>query len=555
MKSLLIIIITFCFSIYISAQEQNHYLVVYFKGKDETPYTIEKPSDFLTKRAIERREKYNIPIDFSDLPVVPNYLELLLSKKIALKIFYTSRWMNLAVVKPHSDWKLNINQIWIKEVKEYGIISKSKTKSYDENMQPVFPHIYDTITNPYLNQIKLDKLHRMGFTGKGIRIAVFDAGFSYMQRHRIFDPLFNENRVIATKDFVSFSDNIYTYHSHGMHVTALLAANAPDRYVGSAPDAEYILIRIDDINTESIIEEYNWLAAAEYADSLGVDVINASLGFIDFDDAEDYKTTDLNGRTAISSISAGMAAAKGIAVIVSAGNEGENGFWSRYITFPADNPDVIAVGSVNESGERSAFSSLGPRSSICEYIKPDLLARGENVYVPSPSPTSDLGEFLETKGGTSYSAPLIAGGIACLLQNFPNKTPKEIVTALKQSGSNSFDPDRFIGWGIPDFYFAYRDLNKLKPEFENDNIKINYIVHQPFNQTIEINLTSINNCILTVNIYDTLGRLLYVQQYKILYDRMEYISIDVQFTVKPEIVILTIQDEKNILIKRKILIL
>ena len=528
-------------------QVKKDYLVIYFRDKSGVQYSLEKPSEYLTTRAIERRIKYKIPIDSTDLPVSSKYIDFLLTNDIAQKIYYTSRWMNLAVVEPHPNWKKNISQPWIIDVKADSVISKKKKKYTVEsdNFTVQFSEPDTEITNlPYLQQINLDRLHQTGNKGKGIRIAVLDAGFSYMKRHSIFDHLFSQKRIVAIKDFVSFSDNV-EYHIHGMQVLAFLAANNPDSYVGSAPDAEYILIRTDDERSSTKIDEYNWLAGAEFADSLGADVISSSLGYATFEnDADDYSEKDLNGKTAISSIAAGMAAAKGLAVVVSAGNEG-NSYW-KYITFPSDNQNVVSVGSVDAEGKKSGFSSIGTPKT--PYIKPDLMARGEWVYVPSVS------GFLISPGGTSFATPLIAGGIACMLQCFPEKTVQEIVTALKQTSSNSKYPNHQIGWGIPDFYAAYRILKVPEPEFENNELTIHHIVYNHISRIIDINLTSKKNLNLTFPLYDIEGRLLHTQQNQVLKNVIEYIPINVNFTTVPQIVILVVMNESKRLVRKKMLI-
>ena len=290
-------------------------------------------------------------------------------------------------------------------------------------------------------------LHSMGHEGQGKKVAIFDGGFSSVYRMPAFDSLYANNRILGTRDFVEGDEFVYEASSHGTQVLSCMAANLPYLVMGTAPGASYYLFKTEDVGSEFKIEEFNWVAAAEYADSLGIDVINSSLGYTTFnDETMNYSYEDLNGKTGICSRGADIAVEKGMLVVNSAGNEGD-GSW-KYIGTPADGINVISVGAVKSNGSRASFSSYGPTPD--GRIKPNVSAQGSRAIVAGMK-----GYAVTSTDGTSFSSPIMAGMVTTLWSAFPNKTNWEIKDAIEASGNQSTKPDSSLGFGIPDFFRAY----------------------------------------------------------------------------------------------------
>jgi len=298
-----------------------------------------------------------------------------------------------------------------------------------------------------VQMLKIDQLHNQGYTGKGMVVAVIDAGFNSADVMAVFDSLFDSGRLLGTRDFVQPGNNVFSpsLSVHGTMVLSTMAGNLPGQIIGTAPHASYYLFRTEDATAEYLMEEYYWVQAAEYADSLGVDVLNTSLGYTRFDNpAEDHTYEDMNGDTTPITIGADMAAAKGMLVVNSAGNEGANPW--HYISAPADGDSVLAIGAVDPSGIYAYFSSVGPTAD--GRIKPDVVAQGYNAIVAS------VPSGIAMASGTSFSSPILAGAATCLWQANPTYSNMEIYNAIKQSGSLSSNPNNQMGYGIPDFILA-----------------------------------------------------------------------------------------------------
>lgn len=291
-----------------------------------------------------------------------------------------------------------------------------------------------------LQMLGLNALHQQGYTGEGVTVAVFDNGFYQVDSLPAFAHLFEEGKILATRDYVDGDDDVFApcvHCQHGTYVFSILAARAPDRLIGAAPDARFILLRTEDDYGETRQEEDNWVAAAEFADSLGAQIFTTSLGYFDFDPGEgDYRPADLDGNTAIITRAADLAASRGILVVNSVGNNGARG-----LNAPADGDSVLAIGSVNECGVYSAFSSRGPTAD--GRIKPDLVAMGEYAFFLHPDGRMRRGN------GTSFSCPLVSGLAACLLQAAPTAASMDLYAALLASGDRHPTPDNRYGHGLP----------------------------------------------------------------------------------------------------------
>jgi hypothetical protein len=298
----------------------------------------------------------------------------------------------------------------------------------------------------------LDSFHRMGFTGKGVTIALMDAGFYKVDSIAAFDSLRQRGQIKFAYDFVDGDSNVYDADAHGMSVLSILAGNIPDSIIGAAPDANYLLFRSEEAGKETHREEFNWLKAMEKADSLGADIIHSSLGYSEFDTLEgDYTYFDMDGKSTIITIAAELAFSKGMFVTNSAGNEGEKPW--HYITAPCDGKNVLCIGAVDSFRNKAGFSSFGPSSD--GRVKPDVMAMGLKVTIIG----SD--GFLKTGSGTSFSGPLMAGFVACLKQAHPTMTNDRIFKAIIMSADRYSKPDTAYGYGIPNILKADSILNVL----------------------------------------------------------------------------------------------
>jgi hypothetical protein len=300
----------------------------------------------------------------------------------------------------------------------------------------------------------IDEMHDENIMGEGIHVAILDAGYTGVDSSEPFQHLFRDNKIVSVHDFVTNSKEVYRFDDHGTEVLSVMAANS-STYTGGAYEAFFHLYVTEDGPGEYRVEEYNWLFAAERADSIGVDVISSSLGYNEFDDSSmDYdKNTDLNGKTAIISLAAGESIRRGIVVVCSAGNEG-NLSWGL-VTPPADVDGVIAVGSVTAAGTRSNFSSRGPTSD--GRIKPDVMALGNPVAVIRAGGNNG------TTNGTSVAAPVVTSLVIGLIQRFPDIDPITIAKVVVATASRKDTPDNFFGYGIPTYSAAKRQLEGLLP--------------------------------------------------------------------------------------------
>lgn len=449
-KLLFLTILFLLDSSFLSAQNNTpkpkKYLIE-FTDKDNSPYSTESPLVFLSQRAIDRRERQNIQISSSDFPVNPDYLEGLNS--FTVKTMHTSRWLNTALVSAYSDKLDQIERLqfvksvtYVGENSGAGLILRKSGKARDENPgEPTETHYgYANFQNMSIN---VNSLHDQNYRGKGILIAVLDGGFSNADIMPFFDNVRAEKRFLAHRDFVEGDDYVFETSSHGSQVLSVMASDLPNILVGSAPDASYVCLKTEDNGGEYRAEESNWVAALEYADSLGVDIINSSLGYTTFsDETMNYIYENLDGKTSIATQAAEIAFSKGMIVVNSVGNEG-NTPW-KYLDVPADGVHVLAVGATDQAGYKTKFSSFGPTPD--GRIKPDVSALGKNISVASIYSTK-----VKTTKGTSFSAPLVAGAIAALWQAVPLRTNAEIIEAVKLSSDRAARPNNELGYGIPDF--------------------------------------------------------------------------------------------------------
>ncbi|MFW5820856.1 MAG: S8 family peptidase, partial [Bacteroidota bacterium] len=354
------------------------------------------------------------------------------------------------------------------------------------------------VTSSQISILSGNFLHNFGFKGNDVLIAVLDAGFYRVDELNAFSHLWEENRILAYKDFVDPESDFFVQSTHGLGVLSTMAALIPDVFVGTAPEASYLLLRSEEAARENKVEEANWILAAEYADSTGADIITSSLGYYDFptSDKMNYTKDDLTGDSALVTRAAEKAFSKGIIVVSSAGNEG-NDPWGK-VTPPADGLNVIAVGAIDTSLNVAGFSSRG--NTTDDRIKPDVMAVGFRTRIINPMGDPTYGY------GTSFSAPQVAGLFACLKQAVPGKTNKEIVEAVRKSSSQYSSPDSIKGFGIPNFIHALWELKRDDPDKEN----FGFIAYpNPFTRNFELQTTSSDIKIQQIDIFSPDGKLVY----------------------------------------------
>ena len=478
---------------------------VHFTDKSGTPFSLSAPEQFLSQRSIERRTRQDIPLDELDLPVDPAYVSALLAAG-EFELHTWSKWFNAVTIKTTDTLALDT-------IGNLPFVSEVRCLRPGEDHAPRTGDKFTTARSA-MEQTTLDKtygaslraismmnghlLHELGGArGEGMLIGILDGGFDRADSMEAFAELRARNGILLTGDIVCPFCNVYQQHWHGRSVLSVLAGHLPGKLMGTAPNADYILLRTEDVNFENPVEEDNWIRGAEIADSIGCDVLNTSLGYTEFDDSTmDNSYNELDGATYRISIAAGIAARKGMIPVQSAGNSGA-GEW-HYISAPADAIDILTVGAVDEDRAVTNFSSRGP--SIDGRVKPDVCAVGLNAVGVSGS-----GDDVERISGTSFASPLVCGLTACLWQLHPDQNAHSIMAAVRHSASHFHQPNDSIGYGIPDFWRAHlllsgNDLTGLDaPAFFN-------VYPLPFNSALNIELFTGESDEITIDLFDVTGR-------------------------------------------------
>lgn len=425
---------------------------VYFSDKKHNIYSTRRPEAFLSEKALARRKKFKIKVDEHDLPVTPFYLEYLNNHQFKIK--NVSKWNNTAVVELSDTTTLSTlsNLAFVKRIKKVWESPDSIAVRPKVNRFELVENRRDTLANYYgsgqhqIDMLNGTHLHEEGFSGKGITIAIIDGGFYNAD---CIEGL-KQCNILGTRNFVKPEKNVYEEtQQHGTMVLSCIASHLPYSMVGTAPDASFYLLQSEDNDSESMMEEDNWCAAVEYADSIGADIITSSLGYYKFDDhTNSHKYWEQNGKTAVNSICASLTASRGILLLNSAGNEGD-GTWKK-IGFPGDAKDMLTVGAVNKDSINTLFSSIG--NTADGRIKPDVMAQGQDASM------LNCNGNVTQANGTSFSTPILCGAVACLCQAFPKAKPTEIIEAVQQAGNNAEHPNNIFGYGIPDILKAYEYL-------------------------------------------------------------------------------------------------
>jgi subtilisin family serine protease len=455
MRKQLLLLSTILYSILLNGQETENaaWYWVAFTDKVGSVFELDRPEEFLSERSLQRRERYGIALTEADLPVSEVYLDSL--KQSGMTIRYTSRWLNGAAALVDAEQLEQLKQRSFVDSVAFisPYLNETSGPDYQYKVDSTGMQMEESLYGRATQNIRMlngDSLHQLGFRGEDMYIGILDGGFTNVDKILFFDSLRHRQQLQATLDFTDGDRTVFESSTHGTSVLSTMAAYQPGVLVGTAPYAKYACMKTEEVQGEYRMEEYNWVAALEAADSMGVDVINSSLGYYHFSDKSmNYVPDQLDGLTSPASLAAGLAFDRGMIVIVSAGNEG-NDRW-KYIDIPADNPKALAIAAVMGDGRRASFSSLGYDSIA--FIKPDLAAPGVQVPVPNA-----FRNRLSAASGTSLAAPIICGLVTCLWQAFPDLPNTEIVAALKASASQAEEPDRKLGYGIPDFMKAYRLL-------------------------------------------------------------------------------------------------
>ncbi|MEP6952022.1 MAG: S8/S53 family peptidase [Ginsengibacter sp.] len=498
----------------ISASAQFTKYIVRFKDKAGTPFIIGDPTQFLSAKAIARRTKQNIAIDETDLPITPRYID---SVRLAgdVIILDRSKWLNQVCIQTTDATALaKINSmpfvINSQPLKRPANAQVTVNNKFNEQLDSTATSQAVKNVSDFYNygnsyaQIHIHEgeyLHDKGFHGEGMSIAILDAGFYHYLSLPAFDSVRNNNQVMETYDYVDNEISVDEDHFHGMECFSIMAANIPGQLVGSSPKANFYLYRTEDVFSESPVEEQYWAAAAERADSIGVDVISTSLGYTQFDNPVfNHTYADMDGNTTIAARAADFAAKKGMIVVAAAGNDGADAW--HFISTPADADSILAVGAVDATGTVGNFSSYGPSGD--GRVKPAVASVGVATAISSTTGQVTAGN------GTSFATPNMAGLVTCLWQAFPDFTNMEIIQAVIKSSSIYNAPNDRIGYGIPNFHKAFDDLNQqeilrnVNTILGNTRIKI---FPNPFTNNFNVAVKPPHTATATFRLYDALGRL------------------------------------------------
>lgn len=532
----------------LQAQTFSKYWVE-FTDKNNSPYSISNPLDFLSQRAIDRRLNQNISIQENDLPVNSWYIDSVVN--IGATLLNRSKWFNAVSIYTNDTSVVNkIKKLsFVKNTSPVAMLAKGVDKSadnkfYKESYGPLQTEMNvqssasDYSYGASANQITMiggDILHKLGYSGQGMVIAVIDAGFKNADKLTVFDSLRAHNQILGSWDFVERNDSVYEDDNHGMAVLSTMGGNLPGQLVGTAPKANYWLLRSEDAASEYPIEEDNWAAAAEFADSVGADVINSSLGYSTFDNSSlNHSYADMDGNTTRVTIAADLAASKGILVVSSAGNEG-SGSW-HYITAPADGDSVLTVGAVDAIGYYASFSSVGPTAD--GRIKPNVVTQGSGSIVASS------GGGVQSGNGTSFSSPIMAGAAACLWQAHPTYNNMEIMNAIQESASQASTPDYFKGYGIPNLGLADLLLTGIEVnDYTQDELL--KVFPLPFYDKLTIWFYSSSDQDVKIEITDLSGKRVYYAQTSVWRNSYNPMVISALSTFAQGLYIFNLQTEEK----------
>jgi serine protease AprX len=481
---------------------------VEFTDKNGTPYSVGNPSAFLSQRAIERRAKQSVLITEEDLPVNPSYIQQV--KNIGVTVLNPSKWLNgITIFTNDSTLISQIEALPFVLKVDRPVHARKYILPHDkfrmEEMPVKNPSIVTRDFGAYsdssdygaswtqIHMLNGEVLHNNGYRGQGMVIAILDAGFENADIISPFDSLRANGQILGTRDFVLPGNNVYNEYYHGTSVLSTMGAIVHGALIGTAPKADFWLLRTEDVSSENIIEEYNWVSGAEFADSAGADVINSSLGYTTFDLTQwNHTWADITGHSTVVTRGANMAASKGMMVCNSAGNDGNNSW--KLISFPSDGEKVICVAAVDGEKYRAGFSSYG--KTIPGLVKPNVAAMGAGTIVAGSDGSIFPGY------GTSFSSPVTAGMVACLWQSRPEVPNNRLFDAIMESCSQYSTPDTLLGYGIPDFSAAFQILStrEKSPAFS----AVAY--PNPCTTQVSVSFHADKPDEVTFNLFDQVGR-------------------------------------------------
>jgi serine protease AprX len=472
---------------------------VFFTDKPNADFYFQNPLEMLSQRALDRRETQNIPLDLLDVPISESYKTEIASQS-GITVLAQSKWMNClhirgtqANIQALTDLSF-VSSVYFanRSLNQNGRISNNyKNAGISKNLEIQVTYNYGDSANQ-IEMLGGNLLHQADYTGSGKIIAVMDNGFIGVNETEPFQRLWDNNLILGSYDFVNRDNDVFEGGSHGTLVLSTMGGFKTGELVGSAPDASYYLFKTEASDYENPLEESFWVEAAEYADSLGVDIISTSLGYSTFDNPDyDYTYADMNGSTTFIARGSDIAFSRGIICVSSAGNSGNNSW--QYITTPADAINTLTVGAVNSDGDYASFSSIGPSSD--GRVKPDVMAQGVAATVATSSGA------IATANGTSFSCPITSGMVACLWQALPEKTNAELIQIIKESAHIYQNPTAQLGYGIPNYNLALTNALNLN-DFQSKNLMI---YPNPFQNEISITLKEFSE-IDRLEIYNSFGQ-------------------------------------------------
>lgn len=494
----LVLLILFSFTMY--GQEDAW---VYFNAKPNAQAFFDNPLSELSQRSLDRRANQNIGLDFKDVPINQSYIDQI-SATQGIVVLAKSKWFNALHIQGSEDAIRLLTDLSFVERVDFAnrvlnnplrtAVPKKRIKKVNKVFETDVLFNYGNSANQ-IQMLNGQLLHQQNFTGEGKIIAVMDGGFPGVNTATTFSRLRNNNQILGGYDYVNRSTDFYSGLSHGTLVLSTMGGFKDNELVGTAPDASYYLFITEDGANEWPLELSLWVEAAEEADRLGVDIINTSLGYTEFDNPNyNFTYADMNGTTTFISKGLDIAFSRGMICVNSAGNSGNSPWF--YISAPADAINALAIGAVNAAGDYATFSSQGPSSD--GRVKPDVVAQGQQSVLSSTSGN------ITTASGTSFSGPITAGMVACLWQALPNATNSEIMQLIKQSASTFNNPTNELGYGIPDFNLALNNglLNV------NTSDKVRFMVYpNPATDAVTIAFpTGFDNA--TIFLYNTMGQLM-----------------------------------------------
>ena len=443
----IIILLTFLITSYVGVCQEKYWVFLSDKA-----HSVDDRSTYLDSRTIDRRIKMGLPkYDSKDLPISNSYFELISQNTVEIK--GVSRWFNAICCRANEDQ--------IKKIKSFSFVKDVKrTVKHLNTCRTVSEEIsMNNLMERQITSLEGQYFYKNNLTGKGIRICVIDGGFKGTKESPALKHLFENKQVLKSWDFHHKTENVYRYNNHGTAVLSCIAGKYENQIMGLAQSSEFLLARTERVLVENESEEELWLMAMEWADANGADIINTSLGYT----SDEYFNYQMDGETSLIARAVNLAAKKGILVLVSAGNSGDDDW--KYIATPADADSALTVGAVTGSGLHRDFSSFGPTSDY--RMKPNVVAFGDVMGATKNG--------IEKAYGTSFSCPLVAGFAACVWEKHPNKSNMEIFKLVERSGSLFPYFDYAHGFGVPKASFFFKDEEK-NPTFKIRKVKDSVLV-------------------------------------------------------------------------------